>query len=82
VVISRVEPEYPRGARRVAGAIVLQGVVTRTGGVRDLRVIQGADDPMTASVLAAVRQWRFRPATRHGEPVDVIYNVTTRIHVR
>lgn len=82
VLINKVEPEYPRGTRSVAGAIVLEGVVTKTGAVQDLRVIKGADDPMTASVVAAVRQWKFRPATRRGEPVDVIYNVTTHIHVK
>ena len=62
--------------------IVLEGVVTKKGTVRDLKIIKGENDPMTPNVVAAVKQWRFRPATLHGEPVDVIYNVSSFIHVR
>lgn len=82
VLIRRVEPEYPSGVRRQPAVIVLEGVVSKDGDVRDLRVIQGDSDPMSAAVVAAVRQWKFRPATRNGTPVDVIYNVSTSIHAR
>ena len=82
ILLERVEPKYPQGKRRAGGAIVLECVVTRTGVVRDVKIIKGADDPMASYVAAAVKQWKFRPATRRGEPVDVIYSVTTFIHVR
>ena len=73
LLLKKVEPEYPRGAVRAGGVIVLEGVVTRTGRMRDLRVLKGANDPMAPRVVAAVQQWEFRPATRNGKPVDVIY---------
>jgi TonB family protein len=82
ILIKKVEPQYSSGVRRQAGRIILEGIVTKEGDIRDLRVIRGAADPMSAAVVTAVRQWKFRPATRNGKPVDVIYNVATYIHVR
>ena len=31
---------------------------------------------LSDSALDAVRQWTFQPATLHGEPVEVIFNLT------
>jgi hypothetical protein len=41
VLITRVEPKYPPEVRRIAGAIILEGVVTKSGDIRGLRVIKG-----------------------------------------
>jgi TonB family protein len=65
VLIKRVEPEYHSG-RRAAGVIVLEAVVTKTGTVRDIRIVSGADDPMASRVVSAVKRWEFRPATKDG----------------
>lgn len=84
VVIKRVEPKFPRmpkGAKRPAALIVVEGVITKQGSIRDPKVIKGADDPYAPYVLAAVRQWKFRPATQKGKPIEVTYQVTTRIDV-
>ena len=85
IVIKRVEPTYPESLKRQIrqpGMIALEGVITKEGKVRDLRIIRGSDDALAPYVLAAVEQWEFSPATRNGDPVDVIYDVSTYIHVR
>jgi TonB family protein len=68
--------------RRTAGLIVIEGIVTRAGTLRDQKVLRGAGDPCTPYVLAAVRQWRFKPGRRKGRAVEVIDDMTVNIDVR
>ena len=84
-IIKRVEIEIPdhlREIRRQGAIIILEGVVTTRGDVRDLRVIRGENDPLTPYILKAVREWRFRPAEKQGEPVAALYTISVNIHTR
>jgi hypothetical protein len=76
IEISRVEPDCAglHGAEHVS---IVELIVSETGLVRAARVLRmgAASKP---AVLAAVRQWRFRPATFNGRPVEVYLTVTTR----
>jgi periplasmic protein TonB len=66
-------PVYPPLARqaRIAGAVMLEGIIARDGTVKNLRVLSG--HPLLAgAALEAVRQWRYRPTLLNGEPVEVI----------
>ena len=77
VLIRRVEPDYPRYPGRYRlGIVLLQCVVTESGDVRDLRVVRGPGNSFETAVVDAVNQWKFQPATRHGKPVAVIYDLT------
>lgn len=73
-------PRYPELARQVGrdGLVVLQAVIDRQGRVREVQVLRGAPFGMTEAAVEAVRSWRFRPATRDGEPVAVFYQLTVR----
>lgn len=77
-------PEYPEAARRVgrAATVVLQATIDTEGRVTDLEILRGAPLGMTESALAAVRRWRFRPATLKGSPVAVYYQLTVRFTTR
>jgi protein TonB len=84
-LVRRVEPKYPAEARRqeIAGLVVVEAILDRQGrvepGVRVLRSIPTLDE----EALAAVRQWRFRPARdRDGSPVRVILEVPIRFVLR
>ena len=81
VAIKRVSPEIPKGTR-AGGIIILEGVVTVKGDLREIRVIRGAADPLTPRVVAALKQWKFRPATKNGKPVEVYYTMTAHPHPR
>jgi len=50
--------------------------------VRAVYIIRGIDPKVDAEVVKAVRQWTFRPATIHGEPVACMQTVRVSIDVR
>jgi TonB family protein len=74
-VSKAVRPIYPidlRGPRGLhEGRVVLRLIVTKEGNVRDPKVVEsipsGAFDE---SALEAVKKYRFKPATKDGDPVD------------
>ena len=57
-------------------------VVNRDGSVGSVRLVQGLGYGLDARATAAVRQWRFSPATRHGTPVDVLVEVAMEFKIR
>lgn len=82
--VTRQEPpRYPLMARRarVEGRVVLRGVVRRNGRIDDLQVLRDLPYGLGDAALEAVRQWRFRPATYQGEPIDVYYTVTVNFRL-
>lgn len=67
----RVNPQYPPEAfqSRVHGTVVLQAVIGKDGAVKGLKVVSGP--PMLIkSATEAVKQWRYKPFTLDGEPVE------------
>jgi TonB family protein len=76
LISSRV-PAYPDAARanRVEGRVVMQAVISKSGLVGHLRVIDG--DPLLRSAASeAVSKWRYRPYMMNGEPVEVATTVS------
>lgn len=84
VVVEKVDPVYPEGARaeRVTGMVIVETVVTSDGSVEDVRVLESPDERLSAAAVAAVRQWRFKPALCDGTPVGVYYNLTFKFHLQ
>lgn len=76
--VDRVVPSYPIMARRanIAGSVVVRGIVRRDGTIDNVEIIKDLPDGLGQSAREAVQQWHFRPATFHGEPIDVYYTVT------
>jgi len=81
---SYVAPVYPEDARKagVEGRVLVEVLVTEDGAPAKVSVKQGVDGypSMGKSAVDAVRQWRFEPATRDGEPSDI--EVTVPIEFR
>ena len=76
-LIHRVQPLYPPLARqaRIQGQVVLRAVIRRDGVIENLQVLSG--HPMLVQVaIDAVKQWRYRPFSLNGEPVEVETQVT------
>ena len=84
IVISRVEPIYPDAARqeRVSGIVIVETLVDKSGAVKDAIILKDLPHGMGLAALDAVKQWRFAPATRNGEPVDVLFNLTVNFKLR
>jgi TonB family protein len=76
-LIHRVEPDYPEEARRqqIQGAVVLEVQINQDGAVKELRLVSGV--PLLAQAATdAVKQWRFKPHTAKGHPVEMQTRVT------
>lgn len=56
----------------VAGThLLVRCVIDRSGAVRDLGVLEEQTAETTATLLAALRAWRFRPVLRGDEAIEV-----------
>ena len=72
LLIHRVEPIYPEGARKakIKGAVALNVAIGTDGNVIDVRPISGPDE-LTSAAVDAVKWWRFKPYVVNGEPIAV-----------
>lgn len=66
-----IEPVYPEYAKQnqIEGMVQLEVAVSASGGVEDARVIESSDRMFDEPALAAVREWRFKPARKDGKKV-------------
>lgn len=71
-ILSRPEPMYTERARKflVAGTVVLEAVLAKTGEVTNIRVVRGLPHGLTRTALEAMQAMRFTPATKDGIPVS------------
>jgi TonB family protein len=83
-LVREVKAEYTDDARRrnITGDVLLEIVVRRDGSVGDIRVRQGLGGGLDERAVDAVRRWQFTPATRKGEPVDVLVEVAVEFTLR
>jgi protein TonB len=83
-LLREVKAGYTEEARlrNLEGEVVLEIVVRRDGSVSDVKLVSGLPSGLNARAIAAVRQWRFAPATRLGQPVDVIVEVAVEFKLR
>jgi TonB family protein len=78
VLISRVEPQFTEAARKahISGIVIVEVIIDRRGEVREAKVLKPLPFGLDQAALDAVKQWKFRPGTLEGTPVDVIFNLT------
>ena len=71
-------PAFPpeRSGLTFPGVVVAQGIIDKNGDIARLRIDKSFHPSFDASVLAAMQQWKFKPAVLHGRPVDVWYRLT------
>jgi protein TonB len=83
VVSRKIEPEYTDPARnaRVTGVVVLEAIIDKQGNVDQVRVLKGLPMGLEESAIRAVKQWKFRPGTLNGQPVDVIFSLTVNFRL-
>jgi protein TonB len=83
-ILREVKADYTEDARRrgIEGEVVLEIVVRRDGTVGDVKMLNGLPAGLNDRAIAAVRQWRFSPARRLGQAVDVIVEVAVEFKLR
>jgi periplasmic protein TonB len=76
VVIKEVKPNYTGEAMRarIQGLVTMEAVVMPDGSVGDIRVTRSLDQQfgLDKEAIKKVKQWRFRPGLRLGQPVPVL----------
>ena len=83
-ILFKVDPQYSEEARKAQyqGTVVLEAIVRSDGTVEILRVVRSLGFGLDDKAIEAVRQWRFRPGTRNGEPVDVTLTIEVNFNLR
>jgi len=72
--ISGNQPEAPKiKTGRPAGSVLVKIVVGVAGNVQSVDIQQSGGDLLDGAVLRAVRNWKFKPATKDGAPVEVYF---------
>jgi TonB family protein len=84
VLLKEVRPGYTDEARRrsIEGDVLLEIVVKQDGSVGSVRVTRSLGAGLEQKAIDAVRQWRFGPARRQGQPVDVVVEVSVEFKLR
>ncbi|MDP9146523.1 MAG: TonB family protein [Acidobacteriota bacterium] len=73
VAIKKNDPKYPPTLinEHVEGEVVLYAVIRADGSVDSVELVRGLDQQLDANAMEALSQWKFRPASRQGVPVDL-----------
>jgi TonB family protein len=76
-LISKVEASYTDLARLggIQGTSGISFVVDTNGVPRRFALRRGCGYGLDENAVEAARQWRFRPATKDGQPVNVVANI-------
>jgi protein TonB len=72
LLIQKTPPIYPAIAKEahVSGTVQLQATISKTGSVKDMRVVSGPLMLRQAAV-DAVQTWRYKPYKLNNEPTEV-----------
>lgn len=85
-LLREVKPTYTEAGMRarIQGIVRVQCVVLTDGSVGAVRVVQSLDatSGLDDAAIAALKQWRFAPATRDGVAVPVVVNVELSFTLR
>jgi TonB family protein len=75
--IKQVSPDYPELRREfdVEGSVIVNAVVDKDGSTRNICIEHSLRDDLDQIAGRAVAQWRFKPASKDGEPVAAWVNV-------
>lgn len=85
VPIVQTIPSYTDQAikAKVQGVVLLQAIIRRDGSVTDLRVLRGLGYGLEEKAIQEIASnWKFRPGTLDGRPVDVLATIEVTFNLR
>jgi protein TonB len=82
ILVHKVEPQYTKEAldAKLEGVVRLSVMIGADGIPSDVKVVRGLGMGLDEKAVEALQQWRFKPATRHAEPID--QKVTAEMNFR
>lgn len=83
VVVSAPNPQYTNEARaeKVSGSVLVQVQVSEDGLPTNVRVVRGIGYGLDEKAIEAVKQYRFKPAMKDGQPVKVAMNIQVNFQI-
>jgi len=83
VLDHKVKPIYPPNAlvMRLEGDVVLEATITKTGEVRDLKLLRGSSI-LGRAAIDAVKQWHYQPYRLNGQPIELQTEITVQFHAQ
>ncbi len=71
--LRKIDPKYPPTLIKdhVEGEVILYAVIRRDGSVDSIQLVHGIDEQLDTNAMQALSQWKFRPATKQGLPVEL-----------
>ncbi len=84
MAVYKPEPRYSEKAlfKRVSGTIRVRVIVNEKGFPEILEILQHLREGLDNRALAAVSEWRLKPATKGGIPVAAMVVVEVKFHLR
>jgi len=84
VILSKVDAKYTDEARKanVSGTVLVNLLIDEQGNPSNVHVVRGVGMGLDESAVAAVKQYKFQPATENGKPVLVQINVEITFRVK
>ena len=72
-LVSKVEPEYSKEARRkkVEGTVMLAVEIWEDGRAHNIRVVRSVGSGLDEKAIECVEKWQFIPGRKDGKPVRV-----------
>jgi protein TonB len=82
--IASPPPVYTEIARkaRIQGVVIVQAIIDEQGNVTNVSVLKGLPMGLSEAAEAAVKQWKFKPATLNNKPVAVYFNLTVNFQLQ
>jgi TonB family protein len=73
VPLRKVDPKYPPELRtaHVEGEVILYAILRKDGTVDSIQLVHSVDSQLDANAMEALAQWKFQPAEKRGEPIDL-----------
>jgi periplasmic protein TonB len=82
IVIQKTEPQYTKEAldAKIEGVVTLSSVIGADGVPSYIQLVRGLGMGLDEKAVECLKQWRFRPASNHSEPVAA--KVTVEMNFR
>jgi protein TonB len=83
-VAHTVKPEYTKEGldAKIEGDVILTLMIGADGTPSDIKLVRGLGKGLDEKAVECLRQWRFIPATNHGEPVSTKTTVEVNFRLR
>ncbi len=83
VPIKTPPPKYPDSLKRdgISGVVAVILVIDEKGSIQEASISKSSHHDFEKPALDAVKNWKFKPATKDGNPVKVRVTVPLRFNV-